>query len=140
HHLAERVSLFNSLLLYVAIEGIVRDLAEKGWSPPIIAGALLAFALVVPLWWIYAARVNRSDMRGLLTSGIQPYLYSQFLVVLGVGTCSIGIRVIGHENAGGHAIRLMASGVFLWIGGLVLIRGIVLGTATVTGTCLSSRR
>lgn len=125
HHLYERVGLFNSLLLYVAIEGIVRGLAEKGWSASSIAGAILSFSLVVSLWWIYAARVNRADMRTVLAS-VQPYLYSQFLVVLGVGTSSIGIRAIGEGGAARYAITLLSSGVFLWIGGLVLIRAVVM--------------
>jgi len=121
HHLSGRVSLFNSLLLYVAVEGIVRGLAEKGWGLESVAVALLCFTLVVSLWWIYAARVNRGDLGAVLGSG-QPYLYSQFFVVLGVGTCSTGIRALGAR----HAMTLLASGMFSWIFGLVLIRAFVL--------------
>lgn len=125
HHLYERVGLFNSLLLYVAIEGIVRGLAAKGWNASSIAGAILAFSLVVSLWWIYAARVNRADMRTELSS-VQPYLYAQFLVVLGVGTSSIGIRALYEASAARYAITLLGHGVLLWIGGLVLIRAVVM--------------
>ena len=124
HHLSDRVSLFNSLLLYVAIEGIVRGVAEKGRGAQTIMVALLSFSLVVSLWWIYAARVNRGDTRAVLGAAL-PYVYSQFLVVLGVGTCSIGIRAMGQAEAK-HATALLASGMLLWIGGLILIRGVVL--------------
>jgi low temperature requirement protein LtrA len=125
HHLYERVGLFNSLLLYVAIEGIVRGLAGKEWSASAVIGAILSFSLVVSLWWIYAARVNRPGMRTPLGSP-QSYLYSQFLVVLGVGTSSIGIRALGEEATARTAITLLAGGVLLWIGGLVLIRAVVM--------------
>ena len=84
----------------------------------------LAFTLVVGLWWIYAGRVNTADMRTVRGGIAQPYLYSQFLVVLGVGTCSIGIRALGEGHR--EALTLLAAGVFFWIGGLVLIRAVVL--------------
>ena len=124
HHLASRVGVFNSLLLYVAMEGIVRALADDGLNPSSVAAALLAFTLVVALWWIYAGRVNTADMRTVRGGIAQPYLYSQFLVVLGVGTCSIGIRALGEGHH--EALTLLAAGVFFWIGGLVLIRAVVL--------------
>jgi low temperature requirement protein LtrA len=123
-HLASRVGVFNSLLLYVAMEGIVRALADKGLHPRHVAASLLAFTLVVALWWIYAGRVNTADLRSVRGGIAQPYLYSQFLVVLGVGTCSIGIRALGEDHR--EALTLLAAGVFFWIGGLVLIRAVVL--------------
>ena len=127
HRLPSRMGVFTSLLLYVSIEGIVRGLAEKGWSPWTVTVSLLSFLLVVSLWWVYA-RVNRAEMSAVLGAG-QPYLYSHFLVVLGVGTGSIGIRRFAAAGSGEeatHALPMMAGGIVLWLVGLLLIRGLVL--------------
>jgi low temperature requirement protein LtrA len=123
--LPSRMGVFTSLLLYVSVEGIVRGLAEKGWTAWTVTVALLSFLLVVSLWWVYA-RVNRADMR--IGAG-QPYLYSHFLIVLGVGTSSIGIRRFAEADSGEeaiHALPLLAGGIVLWLVGLLLIRGLVL--------------
>lgn len=125
--LPSRMGVFTSLLLYVSIEGIVRGLAEKGWTAWTVTVALLSFLLVVSLWWVYA-RVNRADLRAVLGAG-QPYLYSHFLIVLGVGTSSVGIRRFAEAGSGEeamHALPLLAGGILLWLIGLLLIRGLVL--------------
>jgi low temperature requirement protein LtrA len=128
-YVPSRVGAFASLLLYVSIESLVRGLADEGWTTWTSSVALLSFALVVTLWWIYAARVNRHDLRSLLGSG-QPYLYSVFPTVLGVGTLSLGIRLaIGARERGDEAARgvgFVAAGLTLWVVGLVLIRTVVL--------------
>lgn len=91
--------------------------------------ALLSFALVVAVWWIYAARVNREDMGSVFGSG-QPYLYSHIPIVLRVGTLCLGVRLAieagGHGEEAQHAIAFVSVGLFEWILGLVLIRAVVL--------------
>ncbi len=120
----------QSLLLYVSIESLVRGLVERGWTAWTGVVALLSFALVVTVWWIYAARVNSQDMRSVFGSGALPYLYSHLPIVVGVGTLSLGIRLAveagepGREAARG--VGFVAAGLSLWILGLVLVRAVVL--------------
>jgi low temperature requirement protein LtrA len=130
-YVPSRVGVFTSLLLYVAIEGIVRGLSERGWSAWTSAVGLLSFALVVAVWWIYAARVNRDDLRSaFFGSGGQPYLYSHFPIVLGVGALSLGVRLVieagGRGDEARSGIAFVSAGLFLWILGIVLIRAVVL--------------
>jgi low temperature requirement protein LtrA len=124
-----RVGVFTSLLLYVAIEGMVRGLTERGWSAWTSPVGLLSFALVVTVWWIYAARVNREDMQTVFGSG-QPYLYSHYAILLGVGTLSFGVRLAIEAGGPGEearrAIGFVSAGLSLWTLGLVLIRAVVL--------------
>ncbi|WP_242342881.1 low temperature requirement protein A [Anaeromyxobacter terrae] len=129
-YVRSRVGAFTSLLLYVSIESLVRGLTETGWSAWTSVVALLSFALVVTSWWIYAARVNRQDMRSVFGSSALPYLYSHLAIVLGVGTLSVGVRVaVEAGGPGGQAARgvgFVAAGLSLWITGLVLVRAVVL--------------
>jgi low temperature requirement protein LtrA len=123
-----RVGTFTSLVLGVSVEGIVRGLAESGWNVHSVSLALLSFAIVMALWWIYAARVNRADLRTVLGPG-QSYLYCHFFIVLGVGTSSVGVRVLqAHEMPidTSRGLALLAAGIVFWILGLVLIREVVL--------------
>jgi low temperature requirement protein LtrA len=128
-YIPSRVGTFTSLLLYVAIESLVRGLAARGWSAWTSVVGLLSFALVVTVWWMYAARVNRHDMREVLGSG-QPYLYSHFSIVLGVGTLSLGVRLAieagGRGDVATRGIGFVAAGLSLWVMGLVLVRAVVL--------------
>jgi low temperature requirement protein LtrA len=126
--LPDRVGTFTSLLLGVSVEGIVRGLAEGGSSRPHATIASLSFVTVMPLWWIYAARINQADFKNVLGSG-QPYLYSHFPIVLGVGTSSVGIRVLQASRSteeSAQGLRLLAAGIVLWILGMMLVRRIVL--------------
>ncbi len=120
-----RMGVFTSLLLYVSIEGLVRGLTDNGWSGWTISVALVSFALVASAWWIYAARVN---VRTPVGAG-QPYLYSHTFIVLGIATSSVGIRLAIRAGEAGseatQAIALVAAGLFLWMLGVVLIRGFV---------------
>ncbi|HEY6100742.1 MAG TPA: low temperature requirement protein A [Anaeromyxobacter sp.] len=123
-----RVGAFTSLLLYLSIESIVRGFGASGWSAWTTGVGGLSFALVSTAWAIYA-RVNGEDMSAELGSG-QPYLYAHFLVVLGAGTLSLGVRLaIEAGGPGEDAIRATAfvsAGLLLWLVGLVLIRSLVL--------------
>lgn len=129
-YVPSRVGAFTSLLLYVSIESLVRGLTEGGWSAWTSVVALLCFALVVTIWWLYAARVNRQDMRSVFGSAAVPYLYSHLPIVFGVGTLSLGVRLaVEAAGSGGEAargIRFVAAGLSLWILGLVLVRAVVL--------------
>ncbi len=129
-YVPSRVGAFTSLLLYVSIESLVRGLAERGWTAWTSVVALLSFVLVVTVWWIYAARVNRQDMHSVFGARALPYLYSHFAIVLGVGTFSLGVRLaVEAGGPGGEAargIRFVADGLSLWIVGLVLVRAVVL--------------
>ena len=131
HHryVPSRVGAFTSLLVYVSIESLVRGLTERGWTAWTSVVALLSFALVVTVWWIYAARVNRQDMRSELGSG-PPYLCSHLPIVLGVGTLSLGVRLAieagGPGSEAARGIDFVAAGLRLWIIGLVLVRAVVL--------------
>jgi low temperature requirement protein LtrA len=124
-----RVGAFTSLLLYVSIESLVRGVTERGWTAWTSIVALLTFVLVVAVWWLYAARVNRQDMRAVLGSG-QPYLYSHLPILLGVGTLSFGVRLAveagGPGDAAARGIGFVAVGLSLWVAGLVLVRAVVL--------------
>lgn len=126
-----RVGTFTSLLLYVSIESLVRGVIDRGWSVRTSVVAALSFALVVTVWWIYAARVNRQDMRSAFGSGLLPYLYSHLPIVLGVGTLSVGIRLAveagGPGDEAARGVGFVAAGLSLWITGLVLVRAVVLG-------------
>lgn len=126
-----RVGTFTSLLLYVSIESLVRGLTEKALSAWTSVVAVLSFALVVTVWWIYAARVNQQDMRSASGSGLLPYLYSHLPIVLGVGTLSVGVRLAveagGPGDEAARGVGFVAAGLSLWIMGLVLVRAVVLG-------------
>ena len=129
-YVRSRVGAFISLLLYVSIESLVRGIVEGGWGAWTSVVALLSFALVVTVWWIYAARVNRQDMHSVFGASALPYVYSHLPIVFGVATLSLGIRLAVEAGAPGadaaRGIGFVAAGLSLWIVGLVLVRAVVL--------------
>jgi low temperature requirement protein LtrA len=129
-HLVERLGTFSSIVLSVAIAGVV--IGTPGNAPNLQASiaASLAFSLAVCAWWVYSAFLEKFDLSSTLGSG-QPFIYGHLLVVIGLSVLSAGVRRAvagaGEGIASPAAYWLIGGGCALWVLAMVQLRWLVVG-------------
>jgi low temperature requirement protein LtrA len=129
-HLVERLGTFSSIVLSVAIAGVVLGMAGHRMSVPASVAAALSFSLAVCVWWVYSAFLERYDLSPILGSG-QPYIYGHLPLVLGLSVMSAGVRraivVAGTGDGGPAAYWLIGGGCALWMLAMLQLRWLVAG-------------
>jgi low temperature requirement protein LtrA len=129
-HLVERLGTFSSIVLSVAIAGVVIGTAGRAPNLPASVAAILAFTLAVCVWWLYSAFLERFDLSSTLGSG-QPYIYGHLPVVIGLSVLSAGVRRAivgaGEGSTSAAAYWLVGGGCAMWVLGMILLRWLVVG-------------
>jgi low temperature requirement protein LtrA len=106
-HWAERHGLVVILVLGESIVAIGVGAAQEPVSVPIIAGAALAIALTISLWWLYfdaiaiAAEHHLQQATGVARAQLATdgYTYLHFLLIVGVLISALGVEeVIAHAT------------------------------------------
>lgn len=90
-HLPERFGLFTIIVLGETILAAVRGVSRVQWQAEYVIAAVLAFGMVVCLWWLYFTYIEVAPFVSNLGSG-QPYIYVHLTIVLGVVVAGVGLE------------------------------------------------
>jgi low temperature requirement protein LtrA len=97
-----------------------------------VATAVLGFAAVASIWWLYFDRQGSVVLRGS-TMSIVVYSYAHIPLLMGLAAMSSGVRLLieraGEDRLGAGPSVALLGGVMLYLAGLVGTRSV-----TVTGT------
>lgn len=120
-HLPERMGLFVLIVLGESLIRITNGLAAKSWGWNVLTESILAFGVLVGVWWIYFAHLDRVIGKTNLRSS-QPFLLGHVVML-----CSIVVAGVGVEHAIKQADQpalepsvtaLLFGAAVLWIVGL----------------------
>src|SRR5256885_6968253 len=115
-HLPERWALFTLIVLGESVVAVAIATAGAHWHFTSAAAAVLGFAAVAAIWWLYFDRQASVVLRGS-TMSVVVYSYAHLPLLIGLGAMSAGLRLV-IERAGQDHLGLGASVAFL--GGAVL--------------------
>jgi low temperature requirement protein LtrA len=135
-HWAERYGLVVILALGESIVAIGVGASHVPVSVPVIAGAVLAIALALDLWWVYFLRSaplaegSLERLQGTARAGYATvaYTYLHFVLIAGVVLAALGVEVaMAHidtsEAFGWFGASALAGGVAAYlVGTAVLVR------------------
>lgn len=117
-HLLDRLGAFTSIILGVAVAGVVTGVADMHWNARSVVGAVLGFIIAVCIWWIRAEFVGRSGAR-LVRGGGQSVIYANLPIVIGLATLSVGVERALTRAASGEddpvAVWLLGGGAAIWM-------------------------
>ena len=100
-HFSDRHGLIVILALGESIVAIGRSASQADFSPELVAGMLLAFAIAVTMWKLYfggpfaAGEARLAATRDLERARIaeEAYTYSHLPIIAGVILCAVGVEV-----------------------------------------------
>ncbi len=127
-HLPERWALFTLIVLGESVVAVAVATAGANWHFTSAAAAVLGFAAVAAIWWLYFDRQANIVLRGS-TMSVVIYSYAHLPLLIGLGAMSAGLRLV-IERAGQDHLGSGASVAFL--GGAVLFVVSLIGTRIVT--------
>jgi low temperature requirement protein LtrA len=127
-HLPERWALFTLIVLGESVVAVAVATAGADWHFTSAAAAVLGFASVAAIWWLYFDRQGGVVLRGS-TVAIVIYSYAHLPLLVGLAAMSAGLRLL-IERAGEEHLGLGASVAFL--GGAVLFLVSLIATRLVT--------
>jgi low temperature requirement protein LtrA len=128
HHVPERWALFTLIVIGESVAAVALGTAGAHWRLDSAAAAVLGFAAVAALWWLYFDRQANVVLRGS-TLSVVIYSYAHLPLLMGLGAMSAGVRLL-IEQAGEDQLSTGA-GVAL-LGGVVLYLVSLVATRTVT--------
>jgi low temperature requirement protein LtrA len=118
-HLLHRMGAFNSIVLAVAVTGVVTGVADEGWNVRAVVAAVFGFTLAVCLWWIRASLEQRPGVKPAIRVWGLPFVYSHLAIVLGLAMMSVGVRRLivraATEEYEPAAFWLLGGGAAVWL-------------------------
>jgi low temperature requirement protein LtrA len=127
-HLPERWALFTLIVLGESVVAVAIATAGADWHLTSAAAAVLGFAAVAAIWWLYFDRQAGVVLRGS-TMSVVVYSYAHLPLLIGLAAMSAGLRLL-IERAGESHLGAGASVAFL--GGAVLFLLSLIATRLVT--------
>ena len=127
-HLPERWALFTLIVLGESVVSIAAATAGTNWRLASATAAVLGFAAVAAVWWLYFDRQANVVLQGSAASVIV-YSYAHLPLLLGLAAMSAGVSLL-IEHAGDD--ELGAGGGAALLGGVVLFVLSLIATRTVT--------
>lgn len=127
-HLPERWALFTLIVLGESVVAVAIATAGAHWHFTSAAAAVLGFASVAAIWWLYFDRQADVALRGS-TMSIVVYSYAHLPLLIGLAAMSAGLRLV-IERAGEDRLGAGASVAFL--GGAVVFLLSLIATRLVT--------
>jgi low temperature requirement protein LtrA len=127
-HLPERWALFTLIVLGESVVAVAVATAGAHWHFTSAAVAVLGFAAVAAIWWLYFDRQAGVALRGS-TMSVVVYSYAHLPLLVGLAAMSAGLR-LGIERAGRDHLGVGATAAF--VGGAVLFIVSLIGTRLVT--------
>jgi low temperature requirement protein LtrA len=126
-HLPERWALFTLIVLGESVAGVAIQTADTTWRFESAAAAVLGFAAVAAVWWLYYDRQASVALRGS-TMSVVVYSYAHIPLLIGLAAMGAGVRLL-IERAGADHLGTGSSVALL--GGAVLFVLSLIGTRTV---------
>jgi low temperature requirement protein LtrA len=127
-HLPERWALFTLIVLGESVVAVAIATAGTSWHVSSVAAAVLGFAAVAAVWWLYFDHQANVVLRGS-TMSVVVYSYAHIPLLIGLAAMSAGVRLL-IERAGEDRLGVGASVALL--GGVVLYLVSLIGTRIVT--------
>ena len=127
-HLPERWALFTLIVIGESVAAVAIGTAGTNWRFHSGAAAVLGFAAVAAVWWLYFDGQASIVLRGS-TMSVVVYSYAHIPLLIGLASMGAGVRLLieraGLDHlGGGPSVALL--------GGAVLFLLSLIGTRTVT--------
>ena len=130
-HLPERWALFTLIVLGEAVVAVALETSGAHWRLASATAAVLGFAAVAAVWWLYFDRQAGVVLRGT-TLSVVVYSYAHLPLLIGLAATSAGLRLLiaraGDDHLGAGPSAALLGGVLLYLVSLVATRSV-----TVTG-------
>jgi low temperature requirement protein LtrA len=126
-HLPERWALFTLIVLGESVVAVAVETSDADWHFTSAAVAVVGFAAVAAVWWLYFDRQGSVALHGS-TMSIVVYSYAHIPLLLGLAGMSGGLRLL-IEHADDDQLGRGASVAFL--GGAMLFLLSLVATRTV---------
>jgi low temperature requirement protein LtrA len=127
-HLPERWALFTLIVLGESVVAVGIATSGTSWGFSSGAAAVLGFASVAAVWWLYFDRQASVALRGS-TMSIVVYSYAHIPLLAGLAAMSAGMRLLiaraGANHLGSGASFALVGGVVLYLVGLIGTRTVV---------------
>jgi low temperature requirement protein LtrA len=98
-HLPERFGLFVILVLGESVASIVVGVHNTDWAPASVVVAVIGFAVVAMLWWLYFDLGGAAGKRNLIDDGddqesgvADAYVYAHLPLILGLVIVAVGVE------------------------------------------------
>jgi low temperature requirement protein LtrA len=137
-HIPERFGLLTIIVLGEAVISVVIGTVDVSWTVLTGTTAFAGFLLAACLWWVYfeyldSSVVSRDVLRGMT------FVYSHFLVWIGIAAMGVGVRLAvisaGPGDAYAHDGWVLAVGTAMCMIGLGVIQ-LVIGPAVLDSDVL----
>src|SRR5256885_14539727 len=128
-HLPERWALFTLIVLGESVVAVAIATAGAHWHFTSAAAAVLGFAAVAAIWWLYFDRQAGVAIRGS-TMSVVVYSYAHLPLLIGLAAMSAGLRLL-IERAGQDRLGARAGAAVL--GGAAGFPGALVGTRLAAG-------
>jgi low temperature requirement protein LtrA len=126
-HLPERWALFTLIVLGESVAAVALQTADTNWRFRSATAAVLGFATVAAVWWLYYDRQSNIALRGS-TMSVVVYSYAHIPLLIGLAAMGAGVRLL-IERASDDRLGTGAS--FALLGGAVLFLVSLIGTRSV---------
>jgi low temperature requirement protein LtrA len=124
-HLPERWALFTLIVLGESVVAVAVATAGAHWHFTSAASAVLGFAAVAGIWWLYFDRQAGIAIRGS-TMSVVVYSYAHLPLLIGLAAMSAGLRLLieraGHDRLGAAASLAFLGGAVLFLLSLIATR------------------
>jgi low temperature requirement protein LtrA len=127
YHLPERWALFTLIVLGESVVAVAVETSDSDWHFSSAAIAVVGFAAVATVWWLYFDRQGSVALRGS-TMSVVIYSYAHIPLLMGLAAMSAGLRML-IERADADHLGTGAGVAFL--GGAMLFVLSLIGTRTV---------
>ena len=129
-HFPERWALFTLIVIGESVVAIALETAGANWRVVSVAAAVLGFAAVVGVWWLYFDRQDDLVLRGS-TISVVIYSYAHLPLLMGLAAMSAGVRLLielaGHAHLGTGAAVALLGGAMLFVLSLIGTRTVAVG-------------
>jgi low temperature requirement protein LtrA len=92
-HLPERWALFTLIVLGESVAAVALGTSGQHWHAASVSAAVLGFAVVACVWWIYFDHQSSVALRGS-TMSIVVYSYAHIPLLIGLAAMSAGVRML----------------------------------------------
>lgn len=114
-------------MLGESVVAVAAGTAGTSWRLESSAGAILGFAALACVWWLYFDRQANVVLRGT-TLSVVVYSYTHLPLLMGLAAASAGLRLLieraGEDQLGVGASAALLGGVLVYLVSLVVTRSV----------------
>jgi low temperature requirement protein LtrA len=138
-HIPERWGLFTLIVLGESIVAVALETSDSEWRVDSAGAAILGFAAVAAVWWLYFDRLDAIVLRGASPSPVV-YSYAHLPLLMGLAAMSAGVTLLieqaGEDTLGTGASVALLGGVALYLVSLVGMRMVTVAGPHALGIAL----